>query len=262
MSPHLSRPRMRGTVIRRRCNFPFPPDPATMTARPVLGALCAAILIACAKTAESAPASTSTTAAAGLPKYGPDQIPVAMDTALLRKADLGRIAGDASAKVMVLEVSDFQCPYCKTFHDETYPTVKAEYVDKRLARMAYVNLPLRSHQNAWPAAEAAMCASVQGKFWPMHDSLFLAQERWASIAKPDTMFTRFAGTLQLDAKAYGACTTTHATRPLIASDADRASNAGISGTPAFIIGDSLISGAYPFSAFKRVIDANLAATQR
>lgn len=233
-----------------------------MTARPVLGAALAALLIACAKTAESAPASTTPIAAASVPKYGPDQVPVAMDTALLRKADAGRIAGDSAAKVIVLEVSDFQCPYCKNFHDDTYPALKAQYVDKGLSRMAYVNLPLRSHQNAWPAAEAAMCASVQGKFWPMHDSLFLAQDRWAAITKPDTMFARFAGTLQLDAKAYGACMTSHATRPLIASDAERVSNAGISGTPAFIIGDSLISGAYPFADFKRVIDANLAAKQR
>jgi protein-disulfide isomerase len=233
-----------------------------MTARPVLGVLLAAVLSACAKTAESAPASTAEPAAPGVQKYGPDQIPVAMDTALLRKADLGRITGDSAAAVLVLEVSDFQCPYCKTFHDQTYPSVKAEYVDKGKARMAYVNLPLRSHQNAWPAAEAAMCASVQGKFWPMHDSLFLAQDRWAGIAKPDTMFARFAGTLSLDTKAYGACMTSHATRPLIASDAERSSNAGINGTPAFIIGDSLISGAYPFADFKRVLDANLSSAKR
>jgi len=235
-----------------------------MTARLVLGAVISATLIACAKTAESAPASatTATAAAPGMQTYGPDLLPVALDTALLRKADLGRIAGDPAAKVIVLEVSDFQCPYCKTFHEETYPSLKAAYVDRGLTRIAYVNLPLRSHQNAWPAAEAAMCSSVQGKFWPMHDSLFRAQDRWAGITKPDTMFARFARTLQLDTKAYDACMKSHATRPLIASDAERSSNAGINGTPAFIIGDSLISGAYPFDAFKRVIDANLAAKPR
>ncbi|MES3033180.1 MAG: thioredoxin domain-containing protein [Gemmatimonadota bacterium] len=238
-----------------------------MTVRPVVGALVAAFLIACARTAESAPVTTgSDTPAAAVPpgtqKYGPDELPVVLDTALLRKADLGRIAGDSAAKVIVLEVSDFQCPYCKAFHDQTYPAVKAQYVDNGKARIAYVNLPLRSHQNAWPAAEAAMCASVQGRFWPMHDSLFLAQERWAGITKPDTMFARFARTLRIDASAYDACMSSHATRPLIASDAERSSNAGISGTPAFIIGDSLISGAYPFPDFKRVIDANLASQRR
>ena len=237
-----------------------------MTVRPALGALLAAVLIACARTAESAPATGTATAAPdvspGTQKYGPDQLPVALDTALLRKADLGRIAGDSAATVIVLEVSDFQCPYCKEFHDRTYPAVKAEYVDKGKARIAYVNLPLRSHQNAWPAAEAAMCASAQGQFWPMHDSLFLAQERWAGLAKPDTMFARFARTLRLQAPVYDQCMASHATRPLIASDAERSSNAGISGTPAFIIGDSLISGAYPFADFKRVIDANLASKRR
>jgi len=224
-----------------------------MTSRYLLGAIAAAAIIACTKTAESA-----TPAAAGA-TIGADSMPVQLDTALLRKADLGRITGNPQATVMVLEVSDFQCPYCKTFHDSTYAALRAGYIDNGKARLAYVNLPLRSHQNAWPAAEAAMCASVQGKFWQMHDSLFDAQPRWDAITRPDTMFSRFAGTLALDVPAYDRCVSTHATRPLIASDADRASNAGINGTPAFIIGDSLLSGAYPISEFRRILDAALAA---
>ena len=230
-----------------------------MTARLAFGALAAAVLFACARTAESA---TPAAAAKPLATYGPDATPVALDTALLRKADLGRITGDSAAKVIVLEISDFQCPYCKAFHDATYPAVRATYVDKGKARMAYVNLPLRSHQNSWPAAEAAMCASVQGKFWVMHDSLFNAQAKWGTILKPDTMFARFAKGMALDAAAFESCQSTHATRPLIASDADRANSAGITGTPAFIIGDSLLSGAYPFPDFQRVIDANLASKKR
>jgi protein-disulfide isomerase len=241
-----------------------------MPVRFILGALAAAVLISCSKTAESAtPAvaggdakAKAGTATAGMPTYGPDAIPVALDTALLRKADAGRIAGDSAAKVIVLEISDFQCPYCKTFHDSTYAALRAAYIDNGKARMAYVNLPLRSHQNAWPAAEAAMCASVQGKFWAMHDSLFNAQDRWSTITKADTMFGRFARTLELDAPVYDRCISTHATRPLIATDAERSSSAGINGTPAFIIGDSLLSGAYPFPDFKRVIDAALAAPRR
>lgn len=235
-----------------------------MPLRFTLGALLTATLLACAKTAESAPA-TETGKAAAAPAaltYGPDAVPVALDTALLRKADLGRIDGDTNAKIMILEISDFQCPYCKRFHDETYPSLRGEYISKGKTRIAYVNLPLRSHQNAWPAAEAAMCASVQGKFWAMHDSIFHAQDRWAGIAKPDTMFARFASTLTLDRAAWDKCMTSHATRPLIASDADRSSGAGINGTPAFIIGDSVLAGAYPFADFKRVIDANLTAKRR
>jgi protein-disulfide isomerase len=234
-----------------------------MTARLALGALFAATLIACAKTAESAtPVAAAASAAKPVLTYGPDDIPVAMDTALLRKADLGRITGDSAAKIIVLEISDFQCPYCKSFHDSTYPAVRANYVDAGKTRMAYVNLPLRMHQNAWPAAEAAMCASVQGKFWAMHDSLFNAQPRWGTSAKPDTMFSRFARTMAIDSGAFNSCQRSHATRPLIASDAERAGSIGITGTPAFIIGDSALSGAQPYSEFKRVIDANLASKRR
>ena len=234
-----------------------------MTARLAISALCAAVLCACAKTAESAtPAVAAASTAAPVLKYGPDDLPVAMDTALLRKADLGRITGDSAAKVIVLEISDFQCPYCKSFHDSTYPAVRANYVDNGKTRMAYVNLPLRMHQNAWPAAEAAMCASVQGKFWAMHDSLFDAQPRWGAIAQPDTMFSRFAQTMALDGASFNSCQRSHATRPLIASDAERANSIGISGTPAFIIGDSALSGAQPYPEFKRMIDANLASKHR
>jgi protein-disulfide isomerase len=227
-----------------------------MIVRTALGALAAIALIACAKTAESAtPAKPAVT-------YGPDSVRVAMDTALLRKADLGRITGDSQAKVIVLEISDFQCPYCKSFHDSTYALLRSAYVDNGKVRLAYVNLPLRMHRNAWPAAEAAMCASAQGQFWTMHDSLFNAQERWGPITAPDTMFARFARSMALEPKAFSTCLSSHATRPLIASDAERSSSAGITGTPAFMIGDSLLSGAYPFADFKRVIDANLASPRR
>ena len=224
-----------------------------MTSRFLIAGLAAAALLACTRTAESA------TPAAASAALGADSMPVQFDTALLRKADLGRITGTAATTLMVLEISDFQCPYCKVFHDSTYAALRAAYIDNGKARMAYVNMPLRIHPNAWPAAEAAMCASAQGKFWQMHDSLFNAQRRWESIARPDTMFSRFAGTLALDVPGYDRCVSTHATRPLIASDAERSNKAGINGTPAFIIGDSVLSGAYPMSEFRRILDAVLAA---
>jgi protein-disulfide isomerase len=232
-----------------------------MPARFAIGALFTAAIIACAKTAESAPANTAagaTTAAA----FGPDSMPLVMDTALLRAADMGRIAGDSTAKLVVLEISDFQCPYCKTFHDSTYSALRAAYIDNGKARLAYVHLPLRMHANAWPAAEAAMCASVQNRFWPMHDSLFNSQKRWESITRADTMFTRFATSLQLNLPKYASCMTSHATRPLIQSDAERSASAGVTATPTFIIGDSALSGAYPFPDFRRMIDANLATRAR
>jgi protein-disulfide isomerase len=238
-----------------------------MRTRLFIGAVGAIVLFACAKKAESAAAASAapaTAAAAAKPKpaFGPDSMPMTIDTALLKAADLGRIAGDSAAKVILIEISDFQCPYCKTFHDSTYAPLRREYIDNGKARMAYVNLPLRIHPNAWPAAEAAMCSSVQNTFWAMHDSIFNAQQRWESIARPDTMFARFAQSLRLDMPKYTSCTTGHATRPLIQSDAERANSAGITGTPMFLVGDSSIAGAYPIARFRQVLNANLAAPSR
>ena len=84
------------------------------------------------------------------------------------RADRGRIRGNPQAGLWIIEASDFQCPYCKMWHDSTYGSLVKDYVESGKVRLAYLNFPLSQHQNAMPAAEAAMCASVQDKFWPMH----------------------------------------------------------------------------------------------
>src|SRR6478735_1170872 len=89
----------------------------------------------------------------------------------ITRADLARIQGSPTAPLWVIEVSDFQCPYCKQWHDQTYNAFVDQFVKTGKVRLAYVNFPLQSHVHAWPAAEAAMCAGAQGRFWPMHDAL-------------------------------------------------------------------------------------------
>src|SRR6185369_12651734 len=99
----------------------------------------------------------------------------------ITRADLARIQGSATAPVWVIEVSDFQCPYCKQWHDETYPMLRDQYVKTGKIRLAYVNFPLAMHAHAFPAAEAAMCAGAQDKFWQMHDALFSSQHGWEDL---------------------------------------------------------------------------------
>ena len=211
----------------------------------------AATVAACADGAvDDAPAAT-------VAATGRDSA-VAYDTTLLRAADLGRIKGDSTAPLWIIEVSDFQCPYCKRFHQETWQALEARYVRPGKVRVAFLNLPLPSHRNAWPAAEAAMCASVQGRFWAMHDSIFVSQERWEGLARTDTLFRRFAVAVGADTAAFRTCTDSHATRPLIQGDLDRLTSAGVQSTPTFFVGDSVIAGAYPLADFVRVIDAQLA----
>jgi protein-disulfide isomerase len=181
---------------------------------------------------------------------------------VIPRADAGRNKGADSARVTIVEVSDFQCPYCREFAATTYPRIDSAYVRTGKAKMVYINLPLSSHANAFPAAEAAMCAGVQGKFWPMHDRLFATQREWSSQHDAVQRFERLAQALQLDMAAYRDCTANDRTAPIIISDAMQAAEAGINGTPAFILlssaGQRSLSGAVPFEQFAQEMDALLA----
>ena len=79
------------------------------------------------------------------------------------RADRGRILGDSTAAIWIIMASDFQCPFCKQWHDSTFGKLTQEYVRTGKVRLAYMNYPLPQHKNAMPAAEASMCAAVQGK---------------------------------------------------------------------------------------------------
>ena len=128
--------------------------------------------------------------------------------------------------------------------------------------MAYVNLPLSSHRHAMPAAEAAMCAAAQGKFWPVHDGIFDAQDDWHDDADPMPAFTGIAQRAGVDMTAWRGCVQGHQTRALIEADADRATRSGIQSTPSFIVGNQLIAGAYPVDVFRQVLDSALAVAAR
>jgi len=173
----------------------------------------------------------------------------------ITRADLARIQGSPTAPVWVIEVSDFQCPYCKQWHDQTYPALRDELVRTGKVRLAYVNFPLSIHAHAFPAAEAAMCAGAQDKFWQMHDALFASQARWENIGTPGTVFDSLAQSTGVDMKRWRQCVSAGTMRPLIEADHDRASRAGASATPSFMIGDKLLTGAQPLAALQQAIDS-------
>ena len=175
----------------------------------------------------------------------------------ITRADRARIQGSASAPLWVIEVSDFQCPYCKQWHDQTYNTLLDQYVKTGKVRLAYVNFPLGIHAYAWAAAEAAMCAGAQNRFWPMHDSLFATQGRWESVADPAPLFDSLAHTTGIDMAQWRDCVKSGKMKPLIQADHDRAERAGASATPSFMIGDQLLTGAQPIGILQRVIDSAL-----
>ncbi len=182
-----------------------------------------------------------------------------LNDSISTRADAGRIKGSASAPIWLVEISDFQCPYCKQWHDETFAAIDKEFVQTGKVRLAYLNYPIPSlHVNATAAAEAAMCASVQGKFWEMHDSLFGQQEKWAKLNDPVPVFAAFAASAGVDSTNWNACMKAHAARPLIDADHERSSGSGVQSTPTFFVGKRMILGALPLDTFRVAINAELA----
>ena len=213
---------------------------------PLIAAVAAlAIVLACSKSSSASAATTAARATAG-----PDSV-------LLKRADHARILGSATATVWVVEVSDFQCPYCRQFHDESYAELKRAYVDSGKVRLAYVNFPLSMHHNSFAASETAMCAAAQDKFWQMHDALFVTQKQWEALPAPQPMFDSLAAANGVELTAFRKCVSGHLTKPMIEADIDRASKAGVESTPSFLIGGMMVTGAQPVANFRRAIDSAL-----
>jgi protein-disulfide isomerase len=172
--------------------------------------------------------------------------------------------GTATAKVAVIEFSDYQCPFCSRYSKDTLPQIATEYIDTGKIKYVFRDLPLSFHKQAFKAAEAAHCAGAQGKFWEMHDALFQNQNALA----PE-LLAGHAKTIGVDDAKFQQCLDSGKFAADINKDVADAGAAGITGTPAFLVGVvqpdgrvkvvRKISGARPYADFKAAIDSALGA---
>jgi len=159
--------------------------------------------------------------------------------------------GPENAPITIVEFGDFQCPYCRRWHEQVYQSLLDSYPGQ--IRMVYRHLPLTSiHPDAFSAAEAAMCAGEQDAFWQYHEKLF------GSETLSSEVYTQYAQELNLDMTAFEACMTDHRYQEAIQKDSDFAIDLGISSTPTFFINGLALVGAQPLDVFKQVIDKELA----
>lgn len=138
------------------------------------------------------------------------------------------VEGNANAKVVVQEFSDFQCPACGA----AYPFVKqlmSQY--GKDVRFEFKHFPLtKIHINAYPAALASECANDQGKFWPYHDKLFENQEQLGS-----SNLKQYASDLALDMTKFNACLDTRAKKSVVDADLQEGNSRQVPGTPTFFV---------------------------
>ena len=172
--------------------------------------------------------------------------------------------GGTGSRLVLVEFSDFQCPFCARHAKQTMPQIEREYVDT--GKLLYVmrNLPLESiHPDAFRAAAAAECAGDQGKYWPMHEKLFSNQQ---ALGAAD--LARYAQEAGVDAAKFKQCVDADVHGAKIRKDLTDAQAAGITGTPTFFLGFiegdgkvkvvRRIQGAQPYPVFKGAIDGLLA----
>jgi protein-disulfide isomerase len=173
--------------------------------------------------------------------------------------------GNQSAKVMIVEVSDYHCPFCRRSAQQTFPQIVTEYVKSGKAQYAFIDYPIAQlHPDAFRSHEAAACAADQGKFWEMHNSL------WAGTPLRDVESLKAkAASIGLDAAAFAGCLSSGKHAPGIRESISRMERLGIGGTPMTLLGLTpapgqpmtvlkYVYGAVPFADFKSAIDEVLA----
>jgi protein-disulfide isomerase len=163
--------------------------------------------------------------------------------------------GSADAVVTIVEFSDFQCPFCGRLAPVLKQVLKA-YPSQ--VRVIFRNLPLRAiHPDAEKAAEAGVCAKLQGKFWEMHDVMYSEQNSLSVDALKEK-----ARRLNLDSKQFEECLNSGQGLAAVKADEDAAFKLGLAATPSSFINGRFVNGAEPFHQWKALIDDEMRRTAR
>lgn len=170
--------------------------------------------------------------------------------------------GPEGAKVVIVEFSDFQCPFCRSFWRDTLNRIKSEYIDSgKSVKFVYRDFPLTSlHPMAVKYAEAGECARDQGKFWEMHDKIFEEQDKLGQGtigAYTADDVKKWAIELNLNIFSFNQCLDSGKYTDEVKKDFEDGTRAGVNGTPTFFINGKVTVGAQPFENLKAIIDAEL-----
>ena len=173
--------------------------------------------------------------------------------------------GSDSAPLVLVEFSDFQCPYCRLFWSDSYSQIKSDYVDTGKLQIVYRDFPLSFHPAAQKSAEAVECAADQDKGWELHDKLYGEEAKLGqgTVEYSVEDIKSWAADIGLDIESFNDCLDSGKYYDEVQQDMNEGVAAGVRGTPAFLLGKRdgnqvlEISGAQPYSVFKSAIDSLL-----
>lgn len=167
------------------------------------------------------------------------------------------IRGNANAKLTIVEFADYQCPFCERFHKDVYKQILTDYVDTGKVKFVYKNLAFLG-QESTDAANAALCAKEQNKFWEFHDYLFDHQSGENQGAFSIDNLKKFAGAVGLAQGQFDGCLDSKKYDAQVKADNAEANKNGFNSTPSTAVGTVPVIGAQPYAQFKTIIDAELA----
>ncbi len=193
---------------------------------------------------------------AALSGEAPEQVAPVQPPAEVADVDVGSfVLGQEGAEIMIVEFTDYQCPFCKRAHDQSYPGVYENYIKTGKAQYTVRHFPLPFHTDAQKASEAVECAGEVGgaaKFWEMHEALFENQADLSVDA-----LKGYAGNLGISQTEFDSCLDNGDFATRVADDLNAGREAGVSGTPSFFINGKKLVGAQPYSAFEAAIESEL-----
>ncbi len=182
--------------------------------------------------------------------------PVDLVSLLNLSADDPRALGNPDAPVLMIEFTDYECPFCARFVSETRPRLINEFVEAGLVRLVVRDFPLTSiHASAVLAASVAHCAAAQNQFWPVYEALFQSHGiEWGGVPRRDrAVLIELVGNLGLDTDQLNTCLDDPATEAAVARDLAAGTQLGINSTPNFLINGQIVRGALPFEQFAALI---------
>jgi len=177
--------------------------------------------------------------------------------------------GSAGAKVMMVEISDYHCPFCRRHTLTTQPQIDAEYINNGKVRYVFIDYPIdQLHPDAFKAHEAANCAGEQGKYWEMHGKLFESPPPRDGAQLAPQLFSQ-AQSVGVEVGKFRACFEGGKYSAPVRDNVARMQELGIDSTPTFLIGLTpapgqpmkvvkVVRGAVPFPQFKAALDQVLA----
>ena len=180
---------------------------------------------------------------------GPVDVPIAEDDPFL---------GDPDAPIVIVEYTDFQCPFCVRHFQATFPQIKTNYIDTGLVKYVFKDFPLNFHPQAGDASEAAHCADEQDAYLLMHDMLFANQGEWNGRNDAVDLFIGYAETLGLEKEPFAECLTSDRYAQRVEDSLLEGYELGVTGTPSFFINGNIFVGAQPYGNFENAIESLLA----